>query len=108
MLGRLGRAGARWRYAILGVWAAVALAGAVFGGGVYDRTESVEDARGESARAQERLDELAPEGETVVAVIGGADFFTPALDRERHGRDVRAARAARASTRSATPTRPGG
>ena len=79
MLGRLGRAGARWRYAILGVWAAVALAGAVFGGGVYDRTESVEATRGDSARAQERLDALAPEGETVVAVIGGADFFTPAL-----------------------------
>ena len=80
MLERLGRAGARWRYAILGVWAAVALAGGrlrrrrlrphgVRGG----------DARGQSARAQERLDELAPEGETVVAVIGGQDFFTPAL-----------------------------
>ena len=79
MLRRLGRAGARWRYAILGVWAAVTLAGAVFGGGVYDRTESVEATRGDSARAQERLDALAPEGETVVAVIGGADFFTPAL-----------------------------
>ena len=79
MLGRLGRAGARWRYAILGVWAVVSLAGAVFGGGVYDRTESVEGARGESASAQERLDELAPEGEAVVAVISGRDFFTPAL-----------------------------
>ena len=79
MLGRLGRAAARWRYVILGVWAAVALAGAVFGGGVYDRTESVEGARGESGRAQERLDELAPEGETVVAIISGEDFFSTAL-----------------------------
>ena len=77
MLERLGRAAARWRFAILGVWAVLALAGGVFGGGVYDRTESVDDARGESARAQERLDELAPEGELVVAVIAGQDFFAP-------------------------------
>ena len=35
--------------------------------------------RGESARVQERLDKLAPDGETVVAVIGGEDFYTPAL-----------------------------
>ena len=79
MLEWLGRAGARWRLVILGVWAVVALAGGVFGAGVFDRTESVEAARGQSARLQERLDELAPDGETVVAVIGGEDFFTPAL-----------------------------
>src|SRR3954469_6601067 len=79
MLEWLGRAGARWRYVILGVWAAVALAGGVFGVGVFDRAQSTEGARGESARAQARLDQLAPDGETVVAVIGGEDFFTPAL-----------------------------
>src|SRR4051794_4949660 len=78
MLEWLGRAGARRRYVILGVWAAVALAGGVFGAGVFDRTESEEGARGDSARVQERLDELAPDGETVVAVIGGGGFFTPA------------------------------
>ena len=78
MLEWLGRAGARWRLVILGVWAVVALAGGVFGAGVFDRTESVEGARGQSARVQERLDELAPDGETVVAVIGGKDFFTSA------------------------------
>lgn len=79
MLGRLGRAGARWRYVILGVWAVVAIVGGVFGGGVYDRTESVESERGQSAQLQERLDELKPEGETVVAIIGGEDFFQRTL-----------------------------
>ena len=80
MLEWLGRAGARWRFVILGVWAVVALAGGVFGAGVFDRTESVESGARASRRAlQERLDELAPDGETVVAVIGGEDFFTPAL-----------------------------
>jgi len=79
MLRRLGRAGARWRYLILGLWAAVTLAGAVFGAGVYDRTESVDSARGESAEVAERLEALKPEGEAVVAIIGGADFFTRTL-----------------------------
>jgi RND superfamily putative drug exporter len=79
MLEWLGRATARWRYVILGVWVVVAFAGGVFGAGVFDRTESEEGARGDSARVHERLDELAPDGETVVAVIGGVDFYTPAL-----------------------------
>src|SRR5262245_46397853 len=79
MLEWLGHAGARRRLVILGLWAVVALAGGIFGAGVFDRTESVEGARGQSALAKERLDELAPDGETVVAVIGGADFYTPAL-----------------------------
>ena len=76
MLEWLGRAGARRRYVILGGWAVVALAGAVFGGGVYDRTQSVDSLRpdAESAVAQARLDQLAPEGERVVAVISGRDF----------------------------------
>ncbi|MBE2320440.1 MMPL family transporter [Solirubrobacter sp. CPCC 204708] len=75
MLERVGRAAARWRFAILAVWAALALVGGVIGAGVYDRTETVDDARGESARAAERLDELDPEGELVVAIIAGKDFF---------------------------------
>ncbi len=75
MLERLGRAAARWRFAILAAWAALALIGGVFGAGVYDRTETVDDARGQSARAQERLDELDPEGELVVAIISGKDYF---------------------------------
>ena len=75
VLERLGRAAARWRFAILAVWAVLAVVGGVFGAGVYDRTETVDDARGQSARAQERLDELDPEGELVVAIISGKDYF---------------------------------
>src|SRR5690349_13814047 len=75
----LGRAGARSRYVILGVWAVVVLVGGVFGAGVFDRTENTEGRRGDSARLHARVDRLAPDGETVVAVIGGADFYTPAL-----------------------------
>src|SRR4051794_35298608 len=48
MLEWLGRAGARRRYVILGVWAVVAVAGGVFGVGVFDRTVTTEGARGES------------------------------------------------------------
>ena len=92
MLERLGRAAARWRVAILGVWAVLAVVGGVFGGGVYDRTETVDDARGQSARVQERLDELDPEGELVVAVIAGQDFFARDLVDERHADHVRDAR----------------
>ena len=62
MLERLGRAAARWRLAILAVWAALAVVGGVFGAGVYDRTQTVDDARGESARAQERLDGVLDDG----------------------------------------------
>jgi RND superfamily putative drug exporter len=79
VLERLGRAAARWRFAILAVWAVLAVVGGVIGGGVYDRTETVDDARGESGRVQERLDELDPEGELVVAIIAGQDFFASTL-----------------------------
>jgi RND superfamily putative drug exporter len=79
VLERVGRAAARWRVAILAVWAVLAVVGGVLGGGVYDRTETVHDARGESARTQGILDELDPEGELVVAVIAGQDFFASGL-----------------------------
>ncbi len=71
----------RWRLPVIGVWTVVALVGAVIGGGVFDRTQSVDDLRGsvESARADARLNQLDPEGETVVAVLRGEDFYTPAL-----------------------------
>jgi RND superfamily putative drug exporter len=65
--------------AILAVWAVLAVVGGVLGGGVYDRTETVDDARGESARVQERLDELDPEGELILAVIAGQDFLALAV-----------------------------
>ncbi len=66
---------------ILAAWAVVVVVGAVFGGRVYDRTQSVATVRedAESALAEARLERLAPEGEQVVAVIAGRDFFDPAL-----------------------------
>jgi RND superfamily putative drug exporter len=81
MLGRWGRAVTRWRLPVIGVWIVVALVGAVVGGGVFDRTQSVDDLRSsaESMRAEARLDQLDPEGETLVAVLAGEDFFTPGL-----------------------------
>ncbi|GHJ47100.1 putative membrane protein [Catellatospora sp. TT07R-123] len=81
MLARLGRTVARWRYAVLAVWAVIALSGAVLGGGVYDRTQSLDGLRpdAESSRAQTRIDELTPTGEQLVAVVSGRDFFATDL-----------------------------
>ena len=75
VLDRLGRAAARWRFAILAVWAGLAVVGGVFGAGVYDRTETVDDARGQAARAQERLDELDPGAGWSSQIISGKDYF---------------------------------
>ncbi|MET7421190.1 MMPL family transporter [Dactylosporangium sp. NPDC005555] len=76
MLALLGRWTANHRMLVLAGWAVVAVAGAVFGGSVYDRTQTVDALRpgAESTVAQARIDELAPEGERVVAVISGRDF----------------------------------
>ncbi|MGI5183334.1 MMPL family transporter [Dactylosporangium sp. CA-152071] len=81
MLALLGRWTANHRMLVLAVWAVIALAGAVFGGTVYDRTQSVDGLRPdvESSVARERIDRLAPEGERVVAVISGRDFNATAL-----------------------------
>lgn len=81
MLARLGLLAARWRFPIVVGWAVLALAGAVLGGAVYDRTQSLDSLRAdaESTLAQARLEELKPEGELIVAVIAGRDFFATAL-----------------------------
>ena len=81
MLALLGRWTANHRMLVLAGWVVIALAGAVFGGSVYDRTQSVDSLRpdAESAVAQARIDRLAPEGERVVAVISGRDFNATAL-----------------------------
>jgi RND superfamily putative drug exporter len=81
MLAHLGRLAVRWRHAVLLAWVAVAVAGAVFGGAVYDRTRSVDGLRpdAESTVASERIDRLAPRGELVVAVIAGRNFHATEL-----------------------------
>ncbi|MEU8005275.1 MMPL family transporter [Catellatospora sp. NPDC049111] len=81
MLARLGRLTARGRYAVIAVWAGIALCGAAFGGTVYDRTEPLDDLRpgAPSTVAQARLDALTPTGEQVVAVLSGRNFFATDL-----------------------------
>ena len=80
-LARLGSAIVRFRVAVILFWVVAAAIGAVVGGGVFDRTVDLPDspAGSESDLADQRLDELAPEGEIVTAVISGADFFDPVL-----------------------------
>ncbi|WP_265522347.1 MMPL family transporter [Oerskovia flava] len=81
MLERLGRTIARRRRLVLAAWAALVVLGAVLGGAVFDKTQDVDGAPAgtESALAAERIDDLDPEGETVVAVLSGRDFYTPGL-----------------------------
>ena len=81
MLARLGRFTARRRFVVLAAWVLIAAAGSVFGGAVYDRTESLDGLRPgvESSIADARLDQLSPEGQLVVAVLSGQDFFSSSL-----------------------------
>ena len=76
MLGRLGRWAAVWRIPVVVGWVVITLAGAWIGGAIYDRTAAVDGLRpgAESTLAQARLDQLAPEGEQIVAVISGRHF----------------------------------
>ncbi|WP_353706874.1 efflux RND transporter permease subunit [Cellulosimicrobium sp. ES-005] len=81
LLHRTGRFAARRRGVVLGVWAVLLVLGAVLGGAVFDKTTDVDPAPpgSPSALAAERLDELQPEGETVVAVLSGRDYFSTEL-----------------------------
>lgn len=81
MLAHLGRVTVRHRVLVLALWATLALLGAVVGGGVFDRTTAVDSLPpgAPAAQAQALLDELDPQGETLTAVVGGVDFFTPSL-----------------------------
>jgi len=82
MFAKLGTLMDRHRWPVIGVWLAVTVAGAVFGGGLFDRlaTTSTNRADSESAIAQQRIDELAPEGSMVIAVIEGKDVYDPGLN----------------------------
>ncbi|WP_336920855.1 MMPL family transporter [Aquipuribacter sp. SD81] len=78
---RLGGLVARHRVVVVVVWVVVAVLGGVVGGSVFDRTETVAEVRAgaESARVAARLADVDPDAPTVVAVVGGADFFDPTL-----------------------------
>ncbi|MFC3688761.1 MMPL family transporter [Aquipuribacter hungaricus] len=81
LLASLGRLVARHRWVVLAVWALVTVVGGVVGGSVFDRTETVDSLRpgAESSVVAARLAEVEPEPATVVALLGGTDFFDPVL-----------------------------
>ncbi|MGO2668245.1 MAG: MMPL family transporter, partial [Microbacterium gubbeenense] len=81
MLASPGSTIVRFRKSIVVVWGILAVLGIAVGGGVFGSTTSVPDAPAgsESLRLDERLHDLAPEGETVIAVISRADFFDPGI-----------------------------
>src|SRR5690349_1752351 len=82
MFAKLGTLMDRHRWPVIGVWLAVTVAGAVLGGGLSARLAptSTDRADSESAIAQRRIDELAPEGSMVIAVIEGKDVYDPGLN----------------------------
>ncbi|WP_249714904.1 MMPL family transporter [Rhizomonospora bruguierae] len=81
MFAALGRFAVRRRWPVIGAWLAVTLAGAVLGGGVYDRVSDVDglDPAAESAVAQRRIDALLPEGDLILGVVRDVDPYDPAL-----------------------------
>lgn len=81
MFARLGLLAHRWRWAVIAAWAAVTVAGAVFGGSLFDRLTPVDstDQASESAAADRRATELVSDGEHILAVVQGRDVDDPAL-----------------------------
>jgi len=71
----------RWRWLVVGAWAAVAIAGGVVGGSVYDRAAAVDQLRADapSMRADQRLQQLIPEGPIVFAIVQDVDPYAPAV-----------------------------
>jgi RND superfamily putative drug exporter len=81
MFAALGRSMWRWRWPVLGAWLVVVLAGAALGGSVFDRLASTDNLRSdaESQVARVRVEQLLPEGPTVVAVVRDRDPYDPPL-----------------------------
>ncbi|NUT02797.1 MAG: MMPL family transporter [Hamadaea sp.] len=71
----------RGRWLIVAGWALLAIAGGALGGSVFDHAQSVGQlsADAESLRAEARLQQLKPEGETVFAISRDVDPYDPAL-----------------------------
>jgi RND superfamily putative drug exporter len=76
-----GRLAYRGRWPVLGVWLVLTVAGAVFGGRVFDRMSTVDSLRpdAESAVAQRRIDQLVPEGAVLVAAVRGREPYDSAV-----------------------------
>jgi RND superfamily putative drug exporter len=71
----------RWRWLVVAVWSALALAGGALGGQVFDQAQAVGQlsADAESLRAERRIQQLVPEGPTVFAVVQDVDPYDPDL-----------------------------
>jgi RND superfamily putative drug exporter len=81
MFAKLGALMNRGRWVVVGAWLVAAIAGAVFGGGLFDRLVTTDTNRpdSESAVGKHRIDELAPTGALVFAVIEGLPPYDPNL-----------------------------
>ncbi|WP_432833599.1 MMPL family transporter [Dactylosporangium sp. CA-092794] len=81
MFAKLGGLMDRYRWVVVGAWLAVTIAGAVLGGGLFDRlaTTSTNRPDSESAIGKHRIDELDPTGSLVIAVVQGRDPYDPGL-----------------------------
>jgi RND superfamily putative drug exporter len=71
----------RWRWFVVAAWALVAIAGGAIGGGIYDKTQTVDELRSDapSMRADHRLQQLIPEGPMVFAIVQDVDPYAPAV-----------------------------
>jgi putative drug exporter of the RND superfamily len=81
MFAQLGRAMYRWRWPVLGLWAVAVAAGALLGGGVFDRTSSVDSLRpdAESVRAERLLEQRLGTGPDVFGIALGRNPRDPVL-----------------------------
>jgi RND superfamily putative drug exporter len=81
MFAKLGAVMASARWLVVGAWLVATIAGAVFGGGLFDRLTTTDTNRpdSESAIGQRRIDQLAPTGALVWAVIEGLAPYDPGL-----------------------------
>jgi RND superfamily putative drug exporter len=77
----LGRSMFRWRWPVLVGWAGLAVAGGLLAGQVVDRLAPADGLRpdAESQRADRRIEQLLPAGETIVAVVRDRDPYDPPL-----------------------------
>ncbi len=81
MFARLGATMVRARWVVIGAWAALALAGAIFGGAVFDRAVDVPSLgpSAESMVAKSTVDRLKPDGPIIEAAVLGIGPYEPGL-----------------------------
>jgi RND superfamily putative drug exporter len=83
MFAASGRFAYRRRWWVLAAWGLVLVAGLVFGGGLFDRLQSVDSLspNAESQVADRQIKALVSAGPVMYAVVGGRDVYDPELNR---------------------------